>query len=129
MNKGGDMHALQFISQHDEEVEYQRIPEQNLIAAIVARALADITNSDLRVARDAWYFVFGKGKYARGFEPGKGFSFHRCCQILRLNHSGVLRAIEKIYPAPPESTNDRDKAVAEMPYLFAPNPRRRARQR
>lgn len=59
----------------------RRLPEENLIVAILLRAIKDLFHSDQHVRRDALAYFLAKDK--------SEWSFHWCCSHINLNPSIV----------------------------------------
>jgi hypothetical protein len=72
----------------------QGSPERNLLAAMISRAIMDVSLAE--EAEDAWAWVHGRGsRHNRG---NGGWSFEEACEILELDAEMIRRRIEALAP-------------------------------
>jgi hypothetical protein len=67
----------------------QGSPERNLLAAMISRAIMDVSLAE--EAEDAWAWLHGRG--SRHNKGNGGWSFEEACNILEIDPEMLLRHI------------------------------------
>jgi hypothetical protein len=69
-------------------------PERNLLAAMISRAIMDVSLAE--EAEDAWAWLLGQG--SRHNKGNRGWSFEEACDILEIDPEMLLRRIAALAP-------------------------------
>src|SRR5262249_54430190 len=67
----------------------QGSPDRNLLAAMISRAIMDVSLAE--EAEDAWAWLHGRG--SRHNKGNAGWTFEQACEILEIDPETLLRRI------------------------------------